>query len=142
MKTLVLLLQLSCALVLSGAQMPNLVFMIADDCTYLDMEVYGGQAKTPHLNKLAKEGLKFTRCFQTAPMCSPTRILRRLPQGRPEHQAALCQSQETLRGEQGRRHPLLPLRLFQRAPLTLHQGRPVRLSAGVPQAPALVGRHS
>lgn len=73
MKTLVLLLQLSCALVLSGAQMPNLVFMIADDCTYLDMEVYGGQAKTPHLNKLAKEGLKFTRCFQTAPMCSPTR---------------------------------------------------------------------
>jgi len=25
---------------------PNLVFIIADDCTYLDMEVYGGQAKT------------------------------------------------------------------------------------------------
>ena len=24
---------------------PNFVFMIADDCTYLDMEVYGGQAK-------------------------------------------------------------------------------------------------
>lgn len=56
-----------------GAARPNLVFMIADDCTYLDMEVYGGQAKTPNLNKLAKEGLTFTRCFQTAPMCSPTR---------------------------------------------------------------------
>jgi N-sulfoglucosamine sulfohydrolase len=52
---------------------PNLLFIIADDCTYLDMEVHGGQAKTPHLNTLAKEGLKFTRCFQTAPMCSPTR---------------------------------------------------------------------
>ncbi len=52
---------------------PNLVFMIADDCTYLDMEVYGGQAKTPHLNQLASEGLKMNRCFQTAPMCSPTR---------------------------------------------------------------------
>ena len=47
--------------------------MIADDCTYLDMEVYGGQAKTPNLNQLAKEGLTFNRCFQTAPMCSPTR---------------------------------------------------------------------
>ena len=47
--------------------------MIADDCTYLDMEIYGGQARTPNLNKLAKEGLTFTRCFQTAPMCSPTR---------------------------------------------------------------------
>ena len=66
----------ACLLLVSGsaaAARPNLVFMIADDCTYLDMEVYGGQAKTPHLNKLATEGLKFTRCFQTAPMCSPTR---------------------------------------------------------------------
>jgi len=35
--------------------------------------VYGGQAKTPHLDKLAAEGMKFTRCFQAAPMCSPTR---------------------------------------------------------------------
>ncbi len=52
---------------------PNLVFIIADDCTYLDMEVYGGQAKTPHLNRLAKEGMQFSRCFQAAPMCSPTR---------------------------------------------------------------------
>jgi N-sulfoglucosamine sulfohydrolase len=58
---------------LCPAASPNLVFIIADDCTYLDMEVYGGQAKTPHLKKLAAEGLKFTRCFQTAPMCSPTR---------------------------------------------------------------------
>ena len=39
----------------------------------IDGEVYGGQAKTPNLNQLAKQGLKFTRCFQTAPMCSPTR---------------------------------------------------------------------
>lgn len=52
---------------------PNLVFMIADDCTYLDMEVYGGQAKTPTLKRLAREGMQFSRCFQTAPMCSPTR---------------------------------------------------------------------
>lgn len=57
----------------SAADRPNLVFMIADDCTYLDMEVYGGQAKTPTLNRLAEEGMQFSRCFQTAPMCSPTR---------------------------------------------------------------------
>lgn len=55
------------------ADQPNLVFMIADDCTYLDMEVYGGQAKTPYLKQLASEGMQFSRCFQTAPMCSPTR---------------------------------------------------------------------
>jgi uncharacterized sulfatase len=56
-----------------AADRPNLVFMIADDCTYLDMEVYGGQAKTPHLKRLAAEGMQFSRCFQAAPMCSPTR---------------------------------------------------------------------
>lgn len=58
---------------LAAAEKPNIVFIIADDCTYLDMEVYGGQAKTPRLNALAKEGMQFSRCFQTAPMCSPTR---------------------------------------------------------------------
>ncbi|VGO22131.1 Choline-sulfatase [Pontiella sulfatireligans] len=52
---------------------PNLMFILADDCTFRDLEVYGGQAKTPHLNALAEEGLKFNRCYQAAAMCSPTR---------------------------------------------------------------------
>ncbi len=52
---------------------PNIVFMIADDCTYRDIGCYGGQAYTPNIDKLAEEGMRFTRCFQTAPMCSPTR---------------------------------------------------------------------
>jgi len=56
-----------------AAEKPNLVFMIADDCTYLDMGVYGGQAATPHLEALSRQGMQFSRCFQTAPMCSPTR---------------------------------------------------------------------
>lgn len=51
-------------LALTAQARPNLLLIIADDCTYRDMEVYGGQAKTPHLNKLAGEGMKFTRCFQ------------------------------------------------------------------------------
>ena len=52
---------------------PNLVFIIADDRTFRDIGCYGGQARTPHIDGLAKEGMRFTRCFQTAPMCSPTR---------------------------------------------------------------------
>ena len=52
---------------------PNMVFIIADDCTYRDIGCYGGQARTPHIDKLATEGMRFTRCFQAAPMCSPTR---------------------------------------------------------------------
>jgi N-sulfoglucosamine sulfohydrolase len=52
---------------------PNLVFVIADDCTYHDLGCYGGQAYTPNIDRLADQGMRFTRCFQSAPMCSPTR---------------------------------------------------------------------
>lgn len=70
--SLLILCLLALGLPLTAAQ-PNLLLIIADDCTYRDMEVYGGQAQTPHLMRLADEGMKFTRCFQAAPMCSPTR---------------------------------------------------------------------
>jgi N-sulfoglucosamine sulfohydrolase len=56
-----------------AAENPNLVFMMADDLTYRDIGCYGGQAHTPNIDQLAGEGMRFTRCFQTAPMCSPTR---------------------------------------------------------------------
>ena len=51
----------------------NLLFIIADDCTFRDIGCYGGQAYTPNIDKLASEGMRFTQCFQAAPMCSPTR---------------------------------------------------------------------
>jgi uncharacterized sulfatase len=57
-----------------GAQnRTNFVFVIADDCTFRDIGCYGGQAHTPNIDHLATEGMQFTRCFQAAPMCSPTR---------------------------------------------------------------------
>ena len=52
---------------------PNFLFIIADDCTHRDIGCYGGQAMTPNIDQLAKEGMRFTQCFQAAPMCSPTR---------------------------------------------------------------------
>ena len=52
---------------------PNLLFIIADDCTFRDLGCYGGQAHTPNIDRLAGEGMRFTHCFQAAPMCSPTR---------------------------------------------------------------------
>lgn len=56
-----------------SARATNIVFLIADDCTFRDIGCYGGQAHTPHIDRLASEGMRFTRCFQAAPMCSPTR---------------------------------------------------------------------
>ena len=51
----------------------NFLFVIADDCTFRDIGCYGGQALTPNIDSLAKQGMRFTQCFQQAPMCSPTR---------------------------------------------------------------------
>ncbi|MFK7822502.1 MAG: sulfatase-like hydrolase/transferase, partial [Planctomycetaceae bacterium] len=56
-----------------AADRPNLLFIIADDCTFRDIGCYGGQAHTPTIDALARQGMRFTRCFQAAPMCSPTR---------------------------------------------------------------------
>jgi len=71
MKILIALLLLPLATF--AAEKPNILVVIADDCTYSDLGVYGGQAKTPNMDKLATEGLKFSHCYQAAPMCSPTR---------------------------------------------------------------------
>ena len=63
----------SCQFSLSAKARPNIVYIMADDCTFRDLGCYGGQAKTPHIDRLATEGMLFERCFQAAPMCSPTR---------------------------------------------------------------------
>ncbi len=52
---------------------PNFLFINADDLTHRDLGCYGGQAHTPNIDALAKQGMRFTQCFQAAPMCSPTR---------------------------------------------------------------------
>ena len=57
----------------TGIQKPNFVFILADDCTFRDLGCYGGQAHTPNIDQLAKDGMKFNYAFQAAPMCSPTR---------------------------------------------------------------------
>ena len=53
---------------------PNIVFILADDATNWDIGSYGSKdSQTPNIDKLADEGLQFNRCYQAAPMCSPTR---------------------------------------------------------------------
>jgi uncharacterized sulfatase len=55
-------------------QKPNIVFMLADDCSSWDLGAYGSKdAITPAIDGLAKEGMMFTKCYQASPMCSPTR---------------------------------------------------------------------
>ena len=57
----------------SGQQKPNIVWIMAEDMGP-DLECYGMQAvKTPNLNKLAAEGTRYSRCFTSNPICSPSR---------------------------------------------------------------------
>ncbi|MBI5694062.1 MAG: sulfatase-like hydrolase/transferase [Verrucomicrobia bacterium] len=51
---------------------PNIVFIIADDLGWADLAFHGGNAPTPHLDRLAREGLELTQHY-VAPVCSPTR---------------------------------------------------------------------
>jgi len=51
---------------------PNVVIILADDLGYSDLGCYGGEIETPNLDRLAAEGLRFTRFYNTA-RCWPTR---------------------------------------------------------------------
>ncbi len=57
----------------AGAR-PNFLIILADDCTYNDLPIYGGQnAKTPNIEKLASEGLTFNRAYLSMAICQPCR---------------------------------------------------------------------
>jgi arylsulfatase A-like enzyme len=68
------LLSLFLPLAASGAATPNVVFFLVDDLGQRDLGCYGSSFyETPHLDKLATQGAKFTQAYAACPVCSPTR---------------------------------------------------------------------
>ena len=65
---------------------PNLVIILADDLGYSDVGAYGSEIETPHLDRLAENGLRF-RQFYNAARCCPTRAS--LLTGLYPHQAGM-----------------------------------------------------
>ena len=53
---------------------PNIMLILADDMALSDVGAYGGEIDTPNLDRLATEGLLFTR-FHSSAMCSPSRAM-------------------------------------------------------------------
>lgn len=53
---------------------PNIVFIFADDHAYQAVSAYGSKInKTPHIDRLAAEGMRFDRCYVTNSICGPSR---------------------------------------------------------------------
>ncbi|MBV7540892.1 sulfatase [Acidovorax sp. sic0104] len=60
---------------LTVAQAPNIVFILADDLGWADLGVYGAtDFATPHLDRLAGQGVRFTQAYANSAVCSATRI--------------------------------------------------------------------
>jgi len=58
----------------SGADKPNLVIILTDDQGYNDLGCFGSRrVNTPAIDRMAAEGMRFTRFYATAPICTPTR---------------------------------------------------------------------
>jgi arylsulfatase A-like enzyme len=70
----------------SFAAPPNVLIILADDMGWSDLGCYGGEIETPHLDALAKGGLRFTQFYNTA-RCCPTRAA--LLTGLYPHQAGI-----------------------------------------------------
>ena len=53
---------------------PNIVVLVADDWGFTDVGAFGGEIATPHLDDLARQGVRFSN-FHVAASCSPTRSM-------------------------------------------------------------------
>lgn len=74
---------------------PNFLIIVADDLGFSDVAPYGGEIKTPVLEKLAKDGIRMTN-FHTASACSPTRSM--LFSGTDNHIAGLGRASQIRAG--------------------------------------------
>ena len=69
----VLLMAPASARVQAPPRLPNLVFILADDLGINDLACYGRKDHwTPNLDKLAKQGMRFTNAYSAASVCSPS----------------------------------------------------------------------
>ncbi|RQV98105.1 N-acetylgalactosamine-6-sulfatase, partial [bacterium] len=53
---------------------PNIIYILADDLGYGDLSCYGQQRfSTPHLDRMAAEGIRFTQHYSGSTVCAPSR---------------------------------------------------------------------
>ena len=92
------LLLLLCALAASAAdRQPNIIYILADDLGYGDLGVYGQKLiRTPELDRMAREGVRFTQFYAGATVCAPSRSVL---------MTGLHQGHTRVRGNSGIKNP-------------------------------------
>jgi len=61
---------------LDGVSKPNIIYILADDLGYGDLGCYGQKTlKTPNLDRMAREGMRFTRHYAGSTVCAPSRCV-------------------------------------------------------------------
>jgi arylsulfatase A len=64
------------ASVLAAKRPPNIIFIMADDLGWGDLGSYGNtKIRTPHLDQMAREGMRFTQFYAGSPVCAPSRCV-------------------------------------------------------------------
>lgn len=97
---------------------PNIVLFIADDVSWNDLGCYGNTVvRTPHIDQLAKQGIRFTHAFLTASSCSPSRCS--IISGKYPHSSGAAELHTPLPGEE----IPFPLLLRQNDYYTIHAGK-------------------
>ena len=84
------------------AERPNFVLVLVDDAAFMDFGIYGGEARTPVIDRLARRGMIFSN-YHSSPLCAPSRAM--LLTGLDNHRTGLATIPEVLppehRGQPG-----------------------------------------
>jgi len=99
----------------------NFVFILVDDLGWRDIGAFGGAFyETPHVDRLAKSGMRFTDAYAACPVCSPTRVS--IMTGKYPVRLATTDyfgapQPDSVKNHWTRNKPLLPARYLDRLPL-------------------------
>jgi arylsulfatase A-like enzyme len=85
-----------------GPRRPNVILVVADDLGYGDLGAYGQRyIRTPNLDRMAREGMRFTNAYAPSPVCAPSRA---------SLMTGLHQGHARIRGNTGRGGERVPLK--------------------------------
>jgi arylsulfatase A-like enzyme len=83
----------------ASAAAPNIIFVFTDDHGYQAISAYGSKVnKTPNMDRLATEGMRFDRCFVTNSICGPSRAV--IQTGKHSHLNGFFQNGLSFNGDQ------------------------------------------